>query len=62
MLPLGVGSFCLLLTVLAWPVQTDIQRIYSVASQRLPSVAVRCLKQPAAAKQISNVRAIHCRC
>src|SRR6201996_1340923 len=29
MLPLGVGSFCLLLTVLAWPVQTDIQRIYS---------------------------------
>src|SRR6202022_4686748 len=29
MLPLGVASFCLLLTVLAWPVQTDIQRIYS---------------------------------
>ncbi len=28
-LPLGVASFCLLLGVLAWPVQTDIQRIYS---------------------------------
>src|SRR5262249_5796438 len=28
-LPLGVASFCLLLTVLAWPVQTEIQRIYS---------------------------------
>jgi hypothetical protein len=28
-LPVGVASFCLLLTVLAWPVQTDIQRIYS---------------------------------
>src|ERR1700754_846444 len=29
MLPLGVGSFCLMLIVLAWPVQSDIQRIYS---------------------------------
>jgi len=28
-LPLGVGSVLLLLTVLAWPVQTEIQRIYS---------------------------------
>jgi spermidine synthase len=28
-LPLGVASFCLLLTVLSWPVQTEIQRIYS---------------------------------
>jgi spermidine synthase len=28
-LPLGVASFCVLLTILAWPVQTDIQRIYS---------------------------------
>ncbi|MBR1124329.1 hypothetical protein JQ628_22565 [Bradyrhizobium lablabi] len=28
-MPLGVASFCLLLGVLAWPVQTDIQRIYS---------------------------------
>ncbi len=28
-LPLGVASFSLLLAVLAWPVQTDIQRIYS---------------------------------
>jgi spermidine synthase len=28
-LPLGVASFCLLLTILAWPVQTEIQRIYS---------------------------------
>jgi hypothetical protein len=26
-LPLGVASFCLLLTVLVWPVQTEIQRI-----------------------------------
>jgi spermidine synthase len=25
----GVASFCVLLTVLAWPVQTEIQRIYS---------------------------------
>ena len=25
----GVASFCLLLTILAWPVQTEIQRIYS---------------------------------
>ena len=25
----GVASFCLLLTILAWPVQTQIQRIYS---------------------------------
>jgi spermine/spermidine synthase len=29
LLPLGVASFALLLTVLAWPVETDIQRIYS---------------------------------
>jgi SAM-dependent methyltransferase len=28
-LPLGILSFCLLLSVLAWPVQTEIQRIYS---------------------------------
>jgi spermidine synthase len=28
-LPIGVASFCLLLTVLAWPVQTEYQRIYS---------------------------------
>jgi spermidine synthase len=28
-LPLGVASLLLLLTVLAWPVQTEIQRIYS---------------------------------
>jgi spermidine synthase len=28
-LPLGVASFALLIAVLAWPVQTDIQRIYS---------------------------------
>ncbi len=28
-LPLGVASFCLLLTILSWPVQTEIQRIYS---------------------------------
>jgi spermidine synthase len=28
-LPLGVASFCLLLTILTWPVQTEIQRIYS---------------------------------
>ena len=28
-LPLGVASFCLLLAVLAWPVQPEIQRIYS---------------------------------
>src|SRR3954451_23698487 len=28
-LPIGVASFCLLLTVLSWPVQTEIQRIYS---------------------------------
>ncbi|MBV9566121.1 MAG: hypothetical protein JOY90_37585 [Bradyrhizobium sp.] len=28
-LPVGIASFCLLLTVLAWPVQTEIQRIYS---------------------------------
>lgn len=28
-LPLGVASFCLLLTVLSWPVQGEIQRIYS---------------------------------
>jgi spermidine synthase len=28
-LPLGVASFSLLVAVLAWPVQTDIQRIYS---------------------------------
>ncbi|HLZ03246.1 MAG TPA: hypothetical protein VKR55_13995 [Bradyrhizobium sp.] len=28
-LPLGVASFSLLITVLAWPVQVDIQRIYS---------------------------------
>ncbi|HXI08079.1 MAG: hypothetical protein ACRC1G_11115 [Bradyrhizobium sp.] len=25
----GVASFCVLLTVLAWPVQTEVQRIYS---------------------------------
>ena len=28
-LPVGVASLCLLVTILAWPVQTDIQRIYS---------------------------------
>jgi len=28
-LPVGVASFCLLLTVLAWPVQPETQRIYS---------------------------------
>ena len=28
-LPVGVASLCLLLTVLAWPVETDVQRIYS---------------------------------
>jgi spermidine synthase len=28
-LPLGVASFCLLLTVLAWPVQPGTQRLYS---------------------------------
>lgn len=28
-LPLGVASFALLMAVLAWPVQVDIQRIYS---------------------------------
>jgi spermidine synthase len=28
-LPLGIASFCLLLSVLAWPMQTEIQRIYS---------------------------------
>jgi len=28
-LPVGVASFCLLLTVLAWPVQPESQRIYS---------------------------------
>jgi spermidine synthase len=28
-LPIGVASFCLLLTILSWPVQTEIQRIYS---------------------------------
>jgi spermidine synthase len=28
-LPIGVASFCLLLTVVAWPVQTEYQRIYS---------------------------------
>jgi SAM-dependent methyltransferase len=28
-LPVGVASFCLLLTVLAWPVQTETQRIFS---------------------------------
>jgi len=28
-MPIGVASFCLLLTVLAWPVQTEYQRIYS---------------------------------
>ena len=28
-MPLGVGSFCLLLTILAWPVQPEIQRLYS---------------------------------
>src|SRR6266478_3768688 len=28
-LPVGVASLCMLVTVLAWPVQTDIQRIYS---------------------------------
>ena len=28
-LPVGVASFCLLLSVLCWPVQPEIQRIYS---------------------------------
>src|SRR6516165_2782031 len=28
-LPIGIISFCLLLSVLVWPVQTEIQRIYS---------------------------------
>ena len=28
-LPVGVASFCLLLAVLSWPVQPEIQRIYS---------------------------------
>ena len=28
-LPFGVASFSLLLTVLGWPVETEIQRIYS---------------------------------
>jgi spermidine synthase len=28
-LPLGVASLCLLITVLSWPVQPEIQRIYS---------------------------------
>ena len=28
-LPVGVASFCLLLAVLSWPVQQEIQRIYS---------------------------------
>ena len=28
-LPLGVASFCVLLTILAWPVQPETQRIYS---------------------------------
>ncbi len=28
-LPIGLASFCLLLTVLAWPVQPETQRIYS---------------------------------
>src|SRR6266478_5181535 len=28
-MPIGVASFCLLITVLAWPVQTEYQRIYS---------------------------------
>ncbi|MBR0754587.1 hypothetical protein JQ604_20575 [Bradyrhizobium jicamae] len=28
-MPLGVASLCLLLVVLSWPVQTEIQRIYS---------------------------------
>jgi len=28
-MPLGVASFCLLIGILSWPVQTDIQRIYS---------------------------------
>ena len=28
-LPLGVASFCLLISILAWPVQPEIQRIYS---------------------------------
>jgi spermidine synthase len=28
-LPLGVASFCLLLTVLSWPVQPETQRLYS---------------------------------
>lgn len=27
--PVGVASFCLLLAVLSWPVQTEVQRIYS---------------------------------
>src|SRR5215471_7028538 len=27
--PIGVASFCLLVTVLAWPMQTEYQRIYS---------------------------------
>src|SRR5215471_3809969 len=27
--PIGVASFCLLVTVLAWPVQSEYQRIYS---------------------------------
>ena len=28
-LPVGVASFCVLLTILAWPVQPETQRIYS---------------------------------
>ena len=28
-LPVGVASFCVLLAVLSWPVQQEIQRIYS---------------------------------
>jgi len=28
-MPLGVASFCLLIAILSWPVQTEIQRIYS---------------------------------
>jgi len=28
-MPIGVASLCLLITVLAWPVQTEYQRIYS---------------------------------
>jgi spermidine synthase len=28
-LPLGIASFCVLITVLAWPVQPETQRIYS---------------------------------